>query len=105
MGTHYGIGIALAPGSWLLVWWIRDPYWILICICLTILIMTQWLVLGRCILHTIENDDGSSDSEFMTYLSSLLQIPLESIKNGYILTNVVSQMFAQFSLLCRYFGL
>ena len=97
--------IILALSPWLLVWWIRDPYWSLICICITILIMTQWLVLGDCILHTVENNDGSPDSEFMTYLSSLLQIPLESIKNGYILTNAVSPMFAHFSRMCRYFGL
>jgi hypothetical protein len=97
-------GIASAA-PWLLVWWIREPYWILICICITILLMTQWLVLGRCILNAIENNDGSTESEMMVYLSSLLQIPLESIKNGYILTNFVSPMFAHFSRLCRYFGI
>jgi hypothetical protein len=89
---------------WFVVWWFREPWIILLCLGISVLVMTQWLVLGECVLHRFENEDGDRESAVLRWMSERIDMPLDKIKHSFVLTNMVSPMMAQIARLCHVLG-
>lgn len=69
------------------------------------LVMTQWLIYGGCILNEIENEGLSTESVFVTGLSEWMQIPVKEFKDGFILINSIAPTFLQISRIAGELGL
>ena len=69
------------------------------------LVMAQWLILGRCILNELENEDASTESVFVTDWSEWMQIPEKEFKDGFILINSIAPSFLQISRIAGDLGL
>ncbi len=91
------IGITALP--WIIAIWFRKAWIILLCLAIEIVVMTQWVVLGRCFLYKIESGGASSESETMMQVAEWFQIPYDEFKNGFVLINSLAPSFLQMSRL------
>ena len=91
------IGITALP--WIIALWFRKAWVILICLAIQIVVMTQWIVLGRCFLNSIENGGTSAESETMMNVAEWFQIPFDEFKHGFVLINSLAPSFLQMSRL------
>ena len=69
------------------------------------LVMAQWLILGRCVLNEIENEGLTNESLLMIQFSEWMQIPLKEFKDGFILINSIAPSFLQISRIAGEIGL
>lgn len=69
------------------------------------LVMTQWLIYGGCILNEIENEGRSKESVFVTELAEWMQISEKEFKDGFILINSIAPSFLQISRIAGELGL
>lgn len=97
------VGISTLP--WILGIWCRKAWVLLLCIAIQMLVMTQWLIYGGCILNEIENEGLSTESVFVTGLSEWMQIPVKEFKDGFILINSIAPTFLQISRIAGELGL
>jgi len=99
------IHVALAVSPWFLVIWLREPVWIILCIAIGIIILGQWVVFERCLLHSIENSDGSTDSDLMHKVADWLGGSFEITHKTYVIGNFISPLFIMMSRLAAAMGL
>ena len=97
------VGITALP--WIIGIWCRKVWILLACIAIQMLVMAQWLILGRCILNEIENEGLTSESLLMIQFSEWMQIPLKEFKDGFILINSIAPSFLQISRIAGEIGL
>ena len=97
------VGISTMP--WVLGIWCRKAWVLLLCLAIQMLVMAQWLILGRCILNELENEDASTESVFVTDWSEWMQIPEKEFKDGFILINSIAPSFLQISRIAGDLGL
>jgi len=77
----------------------------LACIAIQLVVLAQWLILGRCVLNEIENEGSSSESIHLIQFSEWMQIPLKEFKDGFILINSIAPSFLQISRIAGEIGL
>jgi len=97
------VGITTLP--WILGIWCRKAWVLLICIAIQMLVMTQWLIYGGCILNEIENEGLSKESVFVTEFAEWMQITEKECKDGFILINSIAPSFLQISRIAGELGL
>lgn len=89
---------------WIIVLFIDSLAIRLLAIGVIIAVMAQWLILGHCFLHPLENEDGSTESELEQAFSKMLQIPFEEFKKGLIMVNFLSPSFMELSRIAKALG-
>ena len=97
------IGITALP--WIFAIWCRKAWVLLICLAVNLLVMTQWLILGRCVLNEIENEGRTKESTIMMDIAEHWQIPFLEFKDGFILITSLAPSFLQMSLIAGELGL
>lgn len=94
----FHIGITLLP--WIIGIFVRNPLILLIALAAQVLVMTQWIVLGHCILSPIENN-GSKNSITVEQIAAWLKLPVEEFNKGFTLINATAPSFLQFSRIAK----
>jgi len=97
------LGITALP--WAIGIWCRKVWILLACIAIQLVVLAQWLILGRCVLNEIENEGSSSESIYIIQFSEWMQIPLKEFKDGFILINSIAPSFLQISRIAGEIGL
>ena len=97
--------ICISVSPWIAAIWFRQAWIIILCLAFHLVVITQWAVLGRCFLHRIENEGRTDESEFAIQASEYFKIPLEELKQGFILVNGLAPNFLHLSRLAGALGL
>ena len=98
--------LLLAASPWIAAIWIRQAWVIMVCLAIHLTVITQWAFLkGKCFLNKIENEGLSDESEISIQISEWLQIPLDELKQGFILINGLAPNFLHLSRLAGALGL
>ena len=97
--------ICLAASPWIAAIYFRQAWIIILCLAVHVIVITQWAILGNCILNRIENEGASDDADWMIYFASVFQIPIEELKHGMILVNGLAPNFLHLSRLAGALGL
>lgn len=96
------IGITAIP--WIIALFVRNPIVLMLCLAAQLLVMTQWLVLGHCILNPLENN-GSTTSITIERVAGWMKIPVEAFEKGFVLINAAAPSFLKLSRLAAALGL
>ena len=98
--------LLLVASPWIAAIWIRQVWVIILCLAIHLVVMTQRAFLkGKCFLNKIENEGLSDESEISIQMSEWLQIPLDELKQGFILINGLAPNFLHLSRLAGALGL
>jgi hypothetical protein len=87
--------------AWFVALYLRSPYLIILTLAWNILLMTQWLVLGGCVLTSIETP-GEKESAIIQWWAKISQTPIHAVKKAVTLINTTSPMLFQLSRLAGY---
>ena len=99
----FHIGLLTLP--WLIGIMCRRAWILLLCLAINFVVLTQWLILGRCILNEVENNGASKESSMMIDVAEYFNIPLQEFKDGYVLINSLAPSFLQMSRIAGALGL
>jgi hypothetical protein len=97
------IGLTALP--WGFAIWCRRAWVLLICIAVNMVVMTQWLILGNCVINRFEGDGTTTESAVMIDIAKYWQIPFQEFKDGFILINALAPSFLQISRIAGALGL
>ena len=97
--------ICLGASPWIAAIYFRQTWIIILCLAVHVIVITQWAILGHCILNSIENGGASNESEWTIYIASAFEIPIEEFKHGMILVNGLAPNFLHLSRLAGALGL
>jgi hypothetical protein len=100
------IHILCMLGPWPIAIWARQAWIIILCLAIHLIVITQWAALrNHCALNIIENEGRTDESEFAIQASEYFNIPLEELKQGFILVNGLAPNFLHLSRLAGALGL
>jgi len=97
------VGVTALP--WVIGLWCRKAWVLMICLAIQILVLTQWLLLGRCVLNEIENGGESIESEPMVRVAEWFGIPFQEFKDGFVLINSLAPSFLHMSRIAGALGI
>ena len=86
---------------WMIVWYVRDVRLLLMAVFWNFLIVTQWVILGKCIISPIENN-GSRYLALYEYLAGKLGIHPRDFSKGALLVMTVAPCFVMGSRIAAY---
>jgi hypothetical protein len=89
---------------WIFAIWINDVRALLFSLVWQIVLMAQWLLLGKCILSPIENN-GSRHPAVLEGAANMMGIPIKDFNAGWLLINTVSPAFYMAARLSRVLGI
>ena len=90
--------------AWISALYFKSPAIVILCLSFNIILMTQWLVLGGCVLTQIETP-GTDESFITKWMADVSQTPIEAVKQAWTLINTASPTFFQLSRLAGALGL